>query len=282
MKPYPIGISAVAGIVTLFVHTASAAVVTFDTFPLPSEGFWNGSDLSGTLGPAGSFGEVPRVQEREIEGAFFRNTYTELFGSWSGFAISNRTDTTSGALSNQYSAYAGSGAGNSANYAVGFWASYEASTHVKLGSPADLAGKGASFTNTTYTAFDLLNGLSFGKKFGGETGDDPDFLKLTIQGFAGGIPTAQPVIDFYLADYRFADNQLDYIVQDWTYVDFSALGEVDELRFTMSSSDNSDFGQGPSMNTPSYFAMDNFLAVPEPSSLLVATAGLGLFLRRKR
>jgi Domain of unknown function (DUF4465) len=278
MKHTTFGISAAAGIIALFIHPASAAVVTFESFTISPAGFWNGSDLSGTPGPAGAFGEIPRIQEREIEGAFFRNTYTELFDSWSGFAISNRTDTTSGALSNQYSAYAGIGADLSTNYAIGFWASYETSTNVKLGSLTDLAGKGASFTNTTYTALDLLNGLSFGKKFGGASGDDPDFLKLTIQGFAAGVPTAQPAIDFYLADYRFADNGLDYIVQDWTFVDFSALGEVDEVRFTMSSSDNGAFG----MNSPSFFAMDNFLAVPEPSALLTAIAGMGLFLRRKR
>jgi Domain of unknown function (DUF4465) len=282
MKQNAFGIFAVAGIIALSVHPAFAAVVTFESFTVPSEGFWNGSDLSGTPGPAGGFGEIPRVQEKEIEGTFFRNTYTELFGSWSGFAISNRTNTTSPDLSNQYSAFAGSGAGLSANYAVGFYATYEASTHVKLGSLTNLAGKGASFTNTTYTALDMLNGSGFGKKFGGLSGNDPDYLVLTIQGFAGGIPTANPSIDFYLADYRFADNGLDYVIEDWTFVDFSVLGTVDELRFTMSSSDNSDYGSGPSMNTPSFFAVDNFLAVPEPSSLMAAIGGLGLFLRRKR
>ena len=70
-------------------------------------------------------------------------------------------------------------------------------------------------------------------------------------------------MNFYLADFRFADNSQDYIVNDWRYVDFSPLGSVDEIRFSMSSSDNDAFGP----LTPTYFAMDNFLAVPEPSSL---------------
>jgi hypothetical protein len=56
------------------------------------------------------------------------------------------------------------------------------------------------------------------------------------------------------------------------------LGSADELRFSLSSSDNGPYG----MNTPSYFAMDNFLAVPEPSALVMGIAGIGLFLRRKR
>ena len=52
---------------------------------------------------------------------------------------------------------------------------------------------------------------------------------------------------------------------------------MDEIRFTMSSSDNGMFG----MNTPAYFAMDN-LVVPEPSSLtLGALAGLTLLRRRR-
>ena len=85
-------------------------------------------------------------------------------------------------------------------------------------------------------------------------------------------------MNFYLADYRFTDNSQDYIVDDWRFVDFSALGIVDEIRFSMTSSDNNQYGP----LTPTYFAMDNFLAVPEPSSLLIALSGLGLLARRKR
>lgn len=276
MKITMMWVSAVAGIGCLFVQSASAAVATFETFPLAPGSHWDGSDLSGTAGPAGMFGEIPYSQHRQIEGSGFLNTYTD-WGSWSGFAISNHTDTTTNDWSNQYSAITGTGAGGSGNYAIGYYATYEASTNVTLGALTDLSGLGASFTNTTWSALDMLNGGSVGKKFGGVSGDDADWFKLTIAGYAGGIPTGAAV-DFYLADYRFANNSLDYIIDDWNYVDFSALGTVDELRFTMSSSDNGSFG----MNTLSYFAMDNFLAVPEPSSLLMGLAGVGLFLRRKR
>ena len=62
-------------------------------------------------------------------------------------------------------------------------------------------------------------------------------------------------VDFYLADYRFADNSEDYIVKDWTFVSLEALGDVDSLLFSLTSTDNdSMFG----MNTPAYFCMDNF------------------------
>jgi len=262
----------------LAVHSASASVVTFETVSLPVSGYWNGSDLSGTPGVPGMFGEIPYTQERNIEGLLFRNTYTTVFESWTGFAVSNHTDTTTAGFGNQYSAFAGSGAGGSANYAIGYYATYEDSTHLKLGALTNLAGLGAAITNTTYAALDMLNGSGFSKKFGGASGNDADWLKLTITGFSGGDPTGN-AIDFYLADYRFADNAQDYILSDWSYVDFTALGSADELRFTMSSSDNGAYG----MNTPAFFAIDNVLAsVPEPSSALVSLLGLGLCLRRKR
>lgn len=242
--------------------TLDAAVVTFDSIALPASGYQNGS-LAGdgfTLG-----------------GATFLNLYDSQYDSWAGFAFSNHTDTTTAGYLNQYSAYPGTGAGGSANYAVGFYASYFAvSTSVSLGSLTNVAGLGASFTNTTYTALSMLDGGFPAKRFGGDSGNDADWLLLTISGYAAGSLTN--TIDFYLADYRFADNALDYIVDDWRHVDFTALGTVDEIRFSLSSSDNGTFG----MNTPAYFAMDNFLAVPEPSPLLAALSGLALAARRKR
>ncbi len=263
MKHDTLGASAIAAAVALMFGSATAAVVTFETVPLPPSGYDNGSDESGGV---------------VLEGATFRNNYDTTYGSWSGFAVSNHTDTTTPGYLNQYSAYSGGGAA-SANYAVGYYSTYEtATTNVTFAALTDLAGKGAVFTNTTYAALDMLNGGDFGsKKFGGVSGNDPDYLLLTVQGYTAGLATGIPVY-FYLADFRFADNSQDYIVDDWRFVDFSSLGSVDELRFSMTSSDNDANGA----LTPTYFAMDDFLAVPEPSSLLVALSGLCLLVRRKR
>jgi hypothetical protein len=122
----------------------------------------------------------------------------------------------------------------------------------------------------------MRDGDTFAKKFGGDFGNDADWLKLTISGFIGGNPTGA-FIDFYLADFRFSNNSQDYIIDEWTAVDFSPLGSADQIRFSMSSSDNGAFG----MNTPSFFAIDN-VAVPEPSALVCSLAGLGIALRRRR
>ena len=131
---------------------------------------------------------------------------------------------------------------------------------------------GAYFTNTTYAALAMLNGDSFSKKFGGASGNDAVFSKLTITGYNRAASTGS--VDFFLADYRFANNAQDYIVKDWTFVDLSRLGAVTELGFTLSSSDNGQFG----MNTPAYLAMDTLTTtpVPEPEKAAMLLMGLAL------
>ena len=254
-------IAACAAMAALTLNSATAAVVTFETVPLAAQSYWDGSDGSGGV---------------TLDGATFKNSYTAMYSSWTGFVVSNTTDTTTAGYMNQYSACTGGGAGGSANYAVGYYTTYDYAAYMTFDSVTDVAGKGASFTNTTYAALSMLSGDGFAKKFGGVAGDEADWLLLTIQGYAAGLPTG--TVDFYLADYRFADHAQDYIVTDWRQVDFTALGSVDELRFSMSSSDNNAYG----MKTPSYFAMDNFLAVPEPSALWLALSGMGFLIRRRR
>ena len=83
-------------------------------------------------------------------------------------------------------------------------------------------------------------------------------------------------VEFYLADYRFADNGEDYIVDTWEYIDLSSLGAVKSLEFGLSSSDVGDFG----MNTPAYFALDT--VVPEPSSMALMVFGSLLISRRRK
>jgi hypothetical protein len=84
------------------------------------------------------------------------------------------------------------------------------------------------------------------------------------------------VVEFFLADYRFADNGLDYIVDSWEYVELASLGVVKSLEFGLSSSDAGALG----MNTPGYFALDT--VVPEPGSVLLLVLGGFLAWRRVR
>lgn len=287
--------------ISVFVFTVlsltssmSAGIVDFDDLSLASESYWNGPDPSGVV-TAGPYGPVT-VGSFSSRGVTFGNSYDQTFGSWSGFAYSNTTDTTTPDFANQFSAVAGSGLGAGAdNYGVASGyrdtepnfiesSPFDPTSVADLQSlPSLLLPSGASavgmfVTNTTYTALTILEGNSFAKPFGGITGDDADWFKLSIYGIdALGAPLPD-VVDFFLADFRFTDNALDFIVDEWSYVDLTPLGSAQSLHFNLSSSDRGDFG----MNTPAYFAMDNLefaaapTAVPEPSSaLLLGTSLLG-------
>ena len=224
--------------------------------PLPGpNSFQNGA----TLSPPGSF---------TTGGATFNNDYNPTFGSWTGWSYSNVADVTTPGFGNQYAAYSlPTGGGDaSANYGVAF------------GAPTIDFAPGnrpvsARITNTTYAALSMRDGDQFAKKFGGTSGDDADFFVLTIRGSnAAGVSTG--AVDFALADFRFADNARDYIVSQWTTVDLTALAaDTSRLSFEFTSSDVGAFG----INTPTYFAADNFAVVPVPEpfgAVLAAAAGL--------
>lgn len=227
--------------VTVFGYAQTTA--DFENFDLePGEGL-NGSDGSGGF---------------QSGNLFLPNSYNPDFNAWSGWAISATTDVTTPGFMNDLSAITGSGY-NSTAYAVSF-ASPQSVIELQ-GAAAGGAVEGFYVTNGTYPYLSMLEGDGFAKKFGGESGDDPDFFLLTIKKYLGGELSTDSV-NFYLADYRFEDNSQDYIVEEWTYVDLSMLGNADSLQFTMSSTDNSMFG----MNTPAYFCIDDLTTTDMPVS----------------
>ncbi|NEP06841.1 MAG: DUF4465 domain-containing protein [Okeania sp. SIO2G4] len=126
--------------------------------------------------------------------------------------------------------------------------------------------------------------IKFAKKFGGVSGNNPDFFLLTINGLDDS-STLVGSVEFYLADYRFADNSQDFIVGDWSLVDLSPLNAATKLSFALASSDNDpQFG----LNTPPYFALDNLIlhkSVPESASnlglLVFGAVGVGSMLKHK-
>lgn len=177
------------------------------------------------------------------------NDYNDEFGYWSGFAISADTNTTTPGFTNQYSAITGGGALGTTAYAVGYV--YDNSVVRLTGKAIGKRMIGMYVTNTTYAALSMKDGDGFAKKFGGESGNDPDFFLLTIKKYAGGA-IADDSINVYLADYRSPNSSKDYILTDWKYVDLTTIGEVDSLVLRLSSSDVGIFG----MNTPAYMCID--------------------------
>jgi hypothetical protein len=84
----------------------------------------------------------------------------------------------------------------------------------------------------------MRDGDGFAKKFGGSTGDDPDYLKLIIHGWTG--ETKTKLTEVFLADYRFDNNAQDYILNNWKYVDLSDFKDLDSIQFELESTDNGE------------------------------------------
>ena len=227
-------------VLAAFGQSQETVISHFENISLETDTFRNGSDGSGGF---------------ESGLAFFPNNYNETYGSWSGWAISNKADDTTAGYANQYSAITAVGMDTSKgdeNYAVSY---LSGSSKIKFTDTISHQVNGLYVTNSTYAALSMKNGDAYTKQFGGESGDDPDWFKLSIWGLKDEAET--DTIEFYLADYRFDDNSKDYIVDSWQWVDLSSLGKVDSLLFALSSSDVGDWG----MNTPAYFCMDNLEVV---------------------
>jgi hypothetical protein len=227
--------------------------------------------------------------------AVLSNSFTDWgggFTSWSGFALSSLAGATispddmaqSLFYGYQYHAAAGAAAGGSV-FAVAY-TGFPDDAIISFSQHALTAGGvrplSVAISNSLYTWASMTYGDLFAKQFGGASGDDPDFLLLTIT----GRDAAQQVtgtVEFLLADFRSADPASRYILDHWVSVDLAPLGSgVLSMEFTLASSDMGAWG----MNTPAYFAMDMLtVAVPEPAAaagILALAAALMLWRGRRR
>ncbi|OFX89013.1 MAG: hypothetical protein A2W99_02600 [Bacteroidetes bacterium GWF2_33_16] len=205
-------------------------LVDFEDITLAKESYWNGSDESG------SFTNGNKI---------FFNAYYSDWSNYSGFALSNIIDDFNYNEHTKFSSYPSGGANESKIYAVAHQFEKIVITYkdtIKGEEPVYVM-----LANTTYTALAIKYGYDYAKKFGGYSGNDPDWLKVSIYGYPtwGGVTGP---IEFYLADFRSDDNSKDYITKSWHYVNLSGLGKVKRLEFQITSSD---------IGTPLYFCLDN-------------------------
>lgn len=220
----------------------------FDDLALDSESYWKGSDGSGSFTSGG---------------ASFSNSYDTQYGSWSGFAYSNRTDASAtGYADAQYISASGT-AQSGSNYAIGYvWAV----PTITLNSAGVVDG--LYMTNGLHTKNIIVDGDAL---WGSAALGVDDWYKVIVTG-KDALGDVTNTKDVYLADFR--DGEA-FVSTDWMYVDLSGLGVVSSLEFTVAGSDMGDWG----LNTPGYFAIDT--VVPEPVSIMLLGAGF-MFIRRRQ
>ncbi|MCC5924020.1 MAG: DUF4465 domain-containing protein [Crocinitomicaceae bacterium] len=222
---------------------AQVVTVDFEDLTLPSADTFNINNGNDGLGSFTSNGVT-----------FTNSLETFSWGfMWSGFAYSNITDNTTAGISNQFSAFPGSGAEGSNNYVI-FYPTDTLSFDNIVVLPS------AAFTNTTYAGLSMRDGDMFAKQFGSPfdaSGDEDgtegkDYFFVTLYGWDQNWQLTDSV-EIFLADFRDEDTNNHYILDTWEDFDLYGLGMVQHLTFKFSSSDVGPWG----INTPVYFAMDN-------------------------
>ena len=223
-------------ILSLFATTLAFAQepATFEDVPLGSGGIWQ-----------------PPTGENEMPSGGWLFTNSTQYGYWGGFTASNRTDLSQTGLDAQYTAATGCGYDGSIQYAVAYTMGVQTDVYATDGQLHTVTG--CYVTNNLWTYQDILQGGYGEPPYGGPTGNDPDWFKVTATGKNANGQTVG-TLDFYLADFRFANNEEDYVLNTWEWFDLSPLGNVATISFSLSSSR----GSGYNMITPAYFCMDNF------------------------
>ncbi|MEQ1732574.1 MAG: DUF4465 domain-containing protein [Bacteroidia bacterium] len=216
---------------------AQGVMVDFENLVTDSTGYENGANLNG----------APFYSQ----GLMFENFYSTQFGPyWEGWAYSNNTDTVNTSYANQYSTFAPMGGNNMAKFALIYKDTKVVFDSVQNNSTNLFIS--LQISNSTLAVRDMQNGSGFSKKFGGTTGNDPDYFYVK---FTSIDTTNTDSVVFYLADFRDSNNANDYIVKTWETVDLTSLGATEGIKMSFASSDVGQFG----INTPTYACIDNIV-----------------------
>jgi len=104
----------------------------------------------------------------------------------------------------------------------------------------------------SYAYYSIECGDSFARAF-----TNGDKFTLTIHGVAPD--ETEKTVEVNLASYTNGDLS---ITRGWKYVDLSSLGVVNEIYFSLKSTDSGTYGD----NTPSYFCLDKLMVSPAAES----------------
>lgn len=220
--------------------TGDAVVATFDDLSLAPESYWSGR-------------ETETMESTFYSGSYsFSNTYAPEYATWGGFAYSNVTDTSfdpNRFLDHQFRSVTGSGVDNSPHYGVVYTMGVRTDVKIMHNPEGDVV-PGVYITNNAYAYHSMTQGDSF-------TGDPftvGDFFKVVFKGTPAVAGSPATTVEYYLADYRSANESEHRILTDWQWVDLSPLGKITKLRVTLEGSRTGSWG----LNTPAYLCIDNF------------------------
>lgn len=224
----------------------------------------SGFDLSDGIATAGGkFWKDTYESDCNVESQVFRFSHFGYsdYNFWDGFTVSNSNDNSEQAdfLTNQFAAMAKGGvAGESTPYMVvysgegmrpdnGEFAENRYTSWVKINDEENsYKAIGAYVCNHSWPYYNITKGDGFARKFA-----QGDYFKLKAYGVDKENNISEPV-EFYLADYRSADESKWSINNKWEWMDLSALGEVEYIIFRLETTDKAN---GYS-NTALYFCLD--------------------------
>lgn len=110
----------------------------------------------------------------------------------------------------------------------------------------------------SYAYYSMEYGDAFARAF-----SNGDKFTLTVHGVAAD--ESEKIVKVNLAEYSNGDLTIN---RGWKYVDLTPLGTVNELYFTLDSTDSGDYG----MNTPAYFCLDKLMVKASDESAITSVS----------
>jgi len=221
------------------VPAKQTVTISFEGQALNADGYWCG-DETGT--PFDNWGSAAYNCLYTEAGVKFPVNYTPAWASWSGFAISNHTETSYVNMTpDQFNCIAG-GAKSGKNFCV----IYPYGESIEFGAAVTL--KGFWYTNDAWTVDAILNGDGIiPGKF-----EANDFLKCVVY----PTPADENLMSGARLEIDLAKDG-DY-VKEWKYCDLSdvdAFKNIKSVSFSFEGSKATDYG----LTTPTYICIDDMV-----------------------
>jgi len=231
----------------------------------------------------GSWNGTFNDDEESIESQCFSfvNSSMSDYDTWWGFTVSNSADNSQreNPMAFQWSNMAAGGIELDENgeikkdefgmpvvnaavpYLVAYYSAYMSARPVDMtfNDGKSYEPQGVYVNLNSYAYYSILNGDGFARAF-----TNGDKFTLTVHGVAAD--DSEKTVALELASYTNGDLTIN---RGWKYVDLTSLGAVNELYFTLESTDSGDYG----MNTPGYFCLDKLTVKPVEESSVKSVAG---------